>query len=330
MSNFDRNKAASAGKKWGVYGALGLAFAIVAGSSAFVTDSNERHVVTTFGEISHVTEPGINFKIPFVQGATAYPVDVQQFRMGPKNIASRGNQSLEAVVVDFQYTIPTSQIPWLHANARDYHDRIQMLGTKAANEVLGTTESTALAASRQRISQEIANRLREELAANDMNLNVTAASLTNFEWDPVFRDSIRVNNEIKNEIERRRAEQERERIQAQNVVIIAEGAANSKRAEAEGEADRNRALAEGQRDAQIAQTDGISYQLRTEGEARAEAFRAEIEAFGDSQVYVDFIKARQWDGRLPTIVGGGGEGMFIDLRSPEAVGASRAPAPTMR
>ena len=150
-----------------------------------------------------------------------------------------------------------------------------------------------------------------------MGLVVKTAVLNNFEWDPAFKASIQQNNQVKNEVIRLEAEKRREEINAEKKVI-----------EATGEANSLRESAAGQRDAQIAKTDGIAYQLRTEGMARSEAFQMEIKAFGDPKNYVDYTKAKQWNGSLPTIMGGGQE-MFIDLRSPEAVKRD-VPAPSIK
>src|SRR5690606_7727908 len=139
-----------------------LVAAFLAASAAFTTDTNERHVVTTFGEISHVTSPGLNFKIPFVQSRASYPIDLREFRIEKGSIASKGNQSLQDVVVNFQYTIPEAQIGWLHTNARDYHERAQTLGVKVANSVLGTTDSTVIADTRDVIERKMIVALQKE------------------------------------------------------------------------------------------------------------------------------------------------------------------------
>jgi regulator of protease activity HflC (stomatin/prohibitin superfamily) len=271
----------------------------------------------TFGDISHVTTPGLNFKIPFVQGKTSYPIDLREIRIEKASIASKGNQSLQDVVVNFQYTIPEGQIAWLHQNARDFHQRAQTLGVKVANAILGTTDSTVIADTRNTIETRMMVALQKEFDESGLGLNVTTAVLNNFEWDPAFKASIQQNNQVKNEVIRLEAEKRREEINAEKKVIEAQGVANSLREQAAGE-----------RDAQIAKTDGIAYQLRTEGQARSEAFKNEIEAFGKPEVYVEFTKAKSWDGKLPTIVSGSGEGMFIDLRSPEAV-KNTVPAPAL-
>lgn len=320
MPSFDQKDldgVKSKGLKYAVIGGLVAAFAVVAYGSAFRTDTNERHVVTNFGDISHVTQPGLNFKIPFMQDRTPYKIDLQEIRIEKGSIASKGNQSLQDVVVNFQYTMPEDKIAWIHQNARNYHDRATTLGVKVANFVLGTTDSTILAENREAIEAKMMVALQKEFDESGMGLVVKTAVLNNFEWDPAFKKSIEQNNQVKNEVIRLEAEKRREEINAEKKVI-----------EATGEANSLRESAAGQRDAQIAKTDGIAYQLRTEGMARSEAFQMEIKAFGDPKNYVDYTKAKQWNGQLPSIMGGG-QDMFIDLRSPEAVKRD-APTPAIK
>lgn len=73
--------------------------------------------------------------------------------------------------------------------------------------------------------------------------------------------------------------------------------------------------AEDERDAAIAKADGEAYRVKVEAEARAEATRvqgiadaeaiqARQDALSDNPLYVDFIRAQNWDGALPmTILG---------------------------
>lgn len=301
----------------GVAGVFGLA---VAGGSFFTTDATERHVVTTFGEVERVTEPGLHFKIPFAQAATPYSLALREFTVGPKSIASKGNQTLQDVVVKVQYTVPAGQVEWLHTNAPDYDLKIQTLATKIANEVIGTTDTTVLADTRRAVSAAMRTKLQEAVDGNGMGLSIQTVSLENFEWDPDFAKSIRENAQVKNEIVRLEAEERREEIAARKVVITAEGEANRRRAEAAGEADAARAAAEGERDAVKARAEGEAFRVSAEGEARAAAFEAEIAAFGSPDAYVNYVTAKQWNGDVPQIVSGdGGQGMLIDLRSAGAV-----------
>ena len=327
--DFERGaeKVASGAKKYGLAAVFAIAAGTLAMGSFFTTTDAERHVVTHLSEFSHVSDPGLNFKIPFIQGTKAYPIDIQEFQVGPKNIASKGNQSLQDVVVKFQYRVPVEKIEWLHKNAPNYHDRARTLGVKVANEVLGTTDTTNLAERRTQVGQEMLIAMQQIMDTNGMGLEIQNATLENFDWDPAFRESIKENARVKNEIVRLEAELKRDEVEARRKVVEAQGVANERRERAAGEADAARTAAEGARDAAIAQADGEAYRVTKEGEARASAFAAEINAFGNPDTYVDYTEAKQWNGQLPTIMSGSeGNEMFIDLRSGDTVKDATGPA----
>lgn len=316
-----------------VKGMATIAFMSVAGivgvgavfGGFYSTAENERHVVTSAGEFAYVSDPGLNFKIPFYQSAKSYPTDIQELQVGPKSIASKGNQTLQDVIVKVQYVIPTDQIEWIHKNAPDYAARLRTLATKAANEVIGTTDTTVLAQNRTAIGIQLEQQIQELVAESGMGIEIQATSLENFEWDPTFLASIQENAQVKNEIVRLEAEEKREEVNARKKVIVANGEAERLRAEAQGQADAARLAAEGGRDAAKARAEGEAFRVAAEGNARAEAFAAEISAFGNPENYVDYTIGQQWDGSVPQIVSGdGGQGMLLDLRS---VGTASTPRP---
>lgn len=65
MNNEDKQQLMKTGSTWAKRGGIGLAAVFVAASSFYTTEESERHVVTNLGEFSHISEPGLNFKIPF-------------------------------------------------------------------------------------------------------------------------------------------------------------------------------------------------------------------------------------------------------------------------
>jgi hypothetical protein len=72
---------------------------------------------------------------------------------------------------------------------------------------------------------------------------------------------------------------------------------------------------------------------QNEGEAKATALKVQIFAVGNPRMLVDLTKAQNWNGNVPAVVSGSdGNGMFIDLRGAQALGAEtrhdpKAPTP---
>jgi regulator of protease activity HflC (stomatin/prohibitin superfamily) len=74
----DITAAPSRGRNFGV-GIIAAAFLVVAFLSYFTVAQYERGVVSRFGRLSYVAEPGLHFKMPFIDSVRIYRVDIQQF-----------------------------------------------------------------------------------------------------------------------------------------------------------------------------------------------------------------------------------------------------------
>ncbi len=73
-----------------VLGLVAIA-AVVLFASAYIVDETEQVVVTQFGKVvrTPVTEPGLNFKIPFVQTATYFPKNLQEWDGDPGQVPTK-------------------------------------------------------------------------------------------------------------------------------------------------------------------------------------------------------------------------------------------------
>ncbi len=81
----DMNKKPINGKKIGtIVGSLVVVFAIIVIiiSNLYVVKENEYKVIRQFGEVvAYKDEPGLNFKIPFIQSVTTLPKNVMIYDM---------------------------------------------------------------------------------------------------------------------------------------------------------------------------------------------------------------------------------------------------------
>ncbi|MCO4799151.1 MAG: prohibitin family protein, partial [Colwelliaceae bacterium] len=91
------------------------------------------------------------------------------------------------------------------------------------------------------------------------------------------------------------------------------------------EAQREVNTAEAKRDAEKARADGSAYAIETEAKAEAQAIRlkglAEAEAMKEkaaaintSKILVEYVKAQQWDGKMPTTVMGSGQDILWNMK----------------
>ena len=69
----------------GVAAAVVIVCAAGAGNATYTINEQEQAVVTTFGVSHAVTDPGLHFKIPFVQYVTKVNTTIQSLRIGYDN-----------------------------------------------------------------------------------------------------------------------------------------------------------------------------------------------------------------------------------------------------
>ena len=69
----------------GVAAAVVIVCAAGAGNATYTINEQEQAVVTTFGVSHAVTDPGLHFKIPFVQHVTKVNTTIQSLRIGYDN-----------------------------------------------------------------------------------------------------------------------------------------------------------------------------------------------------------------------------------------------------
>jgi membrane protease subunit HflC len=75
-------------KTKGILVAVLIAAAVVVYESAFIVSETEQVVITQFGKIVRdpITEPGLNFKLPFIEKASFFPKNIQEWDGEPGQI----------------------------------------------------------------------------------------------------------------------------------------------------------------------------------------------------------------------------------------------------
>jgi membrane protease subunit HflC len=75
-------------KTKGIFIAVLIAAAVVVYESAFIVSETEQVVITQFGRIVRdpITDPGLKFKIPFIEKATFFPKNIQEWDGEPGQI----------------------------------------------------------------------------------------------------------------------------------------------------------------------------------------------------------------------------------------------------
>jgi len=269
----------------GIFGVLGLLFFAL---TYFSVEQYERAVVTKFGEVVKIAEPGLHFRMPFVQSVHRYRTDIQNITTKPKEPANTytiDNQEVD-VVFNLFYRIEPAKVAFVYQNVQDYRERLFNMAIDRLKSEMGKINVQHVAEQRGALRDKITEVLAKD--SQELGLLVVDFQLTNIEYTKSFRTAVEGAAAAKATVETR----EQERVQAIKIAerakIDAEGKANAVREEAKGQADAVLV---------VAQAEAKAIQLK--GEATAKAMFAQADALARNPVLVEMKKAERWNGQLP-------------------------------
>ncbi len=239
-------------------------------SSIFVVDERERALVLQFGQIKAVkAEPGLGFKIPFIQEVVKYDdrilsLDTPEIEVTPSDdrrlIVDAFARFRIADVVQFRQAVGVGGV-------RAAEDRLASILNAQIREILGAdqvTSNTILSSERA----SLMNRIRDNAQRSAQNLGIDVV-------DVRLKQTNLPDQNLDATFARMRAERERE---AADEIARGEEAAQRVRAQA----DRSvvELTSEASREADI-----------TRGEADARRNRVFAEAFGQDQEFFEFYRS---------------------------------------
>jgi membrane protease subunit HflC len=243
---------------------------IVGLSSVFIVDEREKALVLQFGQIKDVKEdPGLAFKIPFIQEVVKYDARILSLDTSPLEVTPSDDRRLIvdafaryriADVVQFRQAVGVG-------GPRVAEDRLADILTTQTREVLGSdgvTSNTIL--SPERASLMVRIREQSQLRADALGLEVV---------DVRLKQTNLPEQNLEATYARMRAEREREAADE-----IARGNEAAQRVRAQADRTVVELTSEAMRESEI-----------TRGEADAEANRTYAEAYGTNREFFEFYRS---------------------------------------
>jgi regulator of protease activity HflC (stomatin/prohibitin superfamily) len=273
--------------------AIAILVGIVAISADCITTIPTGHtgIVTTFGRVEDYTyEAGVHTKAPWQQV-------VKMDNRIQKAIVDMSCFSSDIQEVDTSYTI-NYQIEKANAQTiyrtigQDYYTTIILPRIQeSVKSMIAKYDAEKLIASREQLSSQIREDLTAKLAV--YNVEVIDASIENLDFSDAFTNAVEAKQVAAQEKLKAEIQQEQANIEAK---AAAERAVIAAQAEAEKAVIQAEAAAEAQRK----EADAKAYAGEKEAEAN-EKIAASL-----SQELIDYKTVEQWNGELPTYVGGEG------------------------
>jgi len=253
----------------GLYVASALILLMIASSTLFIVDQKSVGVVYALGEIKEViTEPGLNVKLPPPFQNVVF-LDKRIQTLDSAETRPIFTAEKKSLIIDWlakwRISEPRQFIRNNGTDIRNVESRLSQVVQAAFNEeITKRTVGGVLAGERDKVMQDVRNRLADEARAFGIELVDVRIKRVDFVAD--ITDSVY-----------RRMESERKQV------------ANELRSQGSADAEKIRADADKQREVIIAEAYRDSQKLKGEGDAKASALYAD--AFGRDPQFAQFYRS---------------------------------------
>lgn len=256
------------------------AFVILAASfgSFYTIDQGERAVTLRNGAITGVAEPGLHFKVPFIDDYVRISTQTQTLRFDKVESYSRDQQPA-TLIVSVSYKVPPDAVDSLYSRYGSLETMNSRLIARKVLDQVKTTfgQFTAISAVQNRA--ELSKRLNDAMVASMENqpVLIEGVQIEEIGYSPAYESSVEDRMKAEVAVFTRQQNLETERINAEIAVTQAKGRADSAVAEAKARAEA----------------------VRLQGEAEADAIKAKGEALSQNPRLVELVAAEKWNGELP-------------------------------
>ena len=262
----------------------GIALAALA-SAVVIVEAGHVGVVTQFGAVTGARfEQGLNYKIPFAQGVWIADVRTQKEQVDAA-AASRDLQEVKSTIA-LNYHLDALRAPQVYREiGAQYKTRIiDPVIQEAFKFTTAQFNAEELITQREAVKNRARDFLRERLGTS--GVIVDELNIVTFEFSRAFNDAIEAKQVAAQRVLQAENERAKARVDAETRVIAAQGEANA---------------------------------VITRAKAASEA--QQIQRATLSDLYVQFLAVDKWDGKLPSVTGGGGAVPFINIPTASPVPA---------
>jgi regulator of protease activity HflC (stomatin/prohibitin superfamily) len=268
----------------GVSGAVlaGLIALTAVGGSFYTVDQGERGVILRNGAVVGTAEPGLGFKLPIVDSIREINVQTQARVYEQVMVYSRDQQNA-GLQVSVNYRLASDKVEQIYSEFGGQNGIVSRLLDRQVPEevknVFGKFNAVTAIQERARLGMEIQEAIQK--AATNSMMIVESVQVENIDFSDAYEKSIEQRMLAEVEVQKVQQNAEREKVQAEILVIQAKAEADAK---------------------------------KLQGEAEAYAINARGKALRDNPGLVELVQAEKWDGKLPTTMVPGQTVPFINVK----------------
>ncbi len=282
---------------------LVIAVLASAGAAFYTIDEGHVGIVKRFGEAKEQVNPGLHIKIPFAD--TVEELEIRTRKNQERLKAATHEQMPVEAEVSVNWTVNRAEafdLFKLYGGLDQFESRILDPRLRsAAKEALAKYKAEQIIQTRGQVIADIEAELLETM--REFPVKLDSVQIENLILPAKYLQSIEIKQTEKNLAAAEMHKLERQKLEAQREVNTAEAQRDAEKARADGAAYAIITEAQAQAEA-----------IRLTGAAEAEAMRLKAEALANSARLVEYVKAQQWDGKLPSTVMGEGQSVLWNMQ----------------
>ena len=272
--------------------AIALLLLSIVFGSWYTVDQGERGVKLRYGAVVGIAEPGLNFKIPFVD--TVRHISVQNQAIVYERVESYSKDQQPATLrISVSYRVPEASVEELYSQYGSIDKMVErLISRKVPDEVknvFGRYTAISAIQDRTKFGMDVNEALKKAVTGPVV---IESVQIEEVIFSDAYEQSIEKRMMAEVEIQTKRQNLETERSNAEITVTQAKAQADS-------------ALAQAQADAEA---------IRVRGIAEADAIKARGEALKQNAGLIALTQAEKWNGVLPATMVPGGTVPFLNLK----------------
>lgn len=260
--------------------------------SFYTVDQTERGVLLRNGALVGVVEPGLSFKIPFIDTVKFISTENQATLYSNLTAYSKDQQGA-SVNVSVSYHIPATEVGMVYESYKDQDGmRARLIDRQVPTQlenVFGKYNAVEAVQNRVKFVSDVTTAIREAVKGPVV---IDSVQIENIDFSNAYEAAVEARMTAEVAVKTRQQELQTEQVQAQIVVTRAQADADSKLAQAKAEAQA----------------------ITLRGDAEATAIKARAQALAANSNLVELTKAERWNGVLPTTVLPNGTLPFVDAK----------------
>ena len=258
--------------------------------SWYTVDETERGVLLRNGALVKVVEPGLSFKIPFIE--TVKFISVQSNATTYQGLqAYSKDQQTATLNVSVSWHVLPAEVDKVYMQYQTLDGLVSRLISRQVptqvENVFGQYNAVSAVQNRGKFVNDVTKAIKEAIAGPVV---IDGVQIENIDFSDDYERSIALRMKAEVEVKTREQMLATEQVEAQIVVTRAQADADSRVAQAKADAEATR--------------------LR--GEAEADAIKAKTLALSSNPALIELTKAERWDGKLPTTMLPNGTLPFIE------------------